>query len=87
MSIQWLLLLLAVAFGAGYESGDELSCKRRRGGIPLPLGVFTVQKDGFPDALPAIRTALAHVHNRSCILQGYRLEMIVKETHVSVLSP
>ncbi|CAB3406168.1 unnamed protein product [Caenorhabditis bovis] len=73
------LFLLLPVFGLLAEL--NLECKRRLGGIPLPLGVFTVQKHGFPDALPPIRTALSHVHNRSCILQGYRLEMIVKDTH------
>ncbi|CAO4374568.1 unnamed protein product [Caenorhabditis nigoni] len=82
MIIQSLVsLLFAVGVVENYDAGEELSCKRRHGGIPLPLGVFTVQKEGYPDALPAIRTALSHVHTRSCILQGYRLEMIVKDTH------
>ncbi|CAD6190776.1 unnamed protein product [Caenorhabditis auriculariae] len=57
-----------------------LPCKRHSGGIPLPLGVFTVKDGRFPDVMPAINVAARHIHERSCLLLGYKIELIVKDT-------
>nr|CDJ98154.1 Extracellular ligand-binding receptor and GPCR domain containing protein [Haemonchus contortus] len=65
----------------------SLSCKPRAGGTPVPIGVFLSSKlpahslDQRPfDAKPAIKLALNYIQNHSCILDGYKLELIYKDT-------
>ncbi|PIO64385.1 hypothetical protein TELCIR_13987, partial [Teladorsagia circumcincta] len=63
-----------------------LSCKPRAGGTPVPLGVFLTTRlphslDQRPfDAKPAIKLALNYIQNHSCILDGFKLELIYKDT-------
>ncbi|VDK78466.1 unnamed protein product, partial [Cylicostephanus goldi] len=65
---------------------STLSCKPRVGGTPVPLGVFinsaptkSLDKKLF-DAKPAIQLALNYIQNHSCILDGFKLELIYKDT-------
>nr|AIT71769.1 gamma aminobutyric acid type b receptor subunit 2 [Anisakis simplex] len=47
--------------------------------IPLPIGIFL--PDPFKKQLKgAIDVALSHIHNQSCILNDYYLQMIFKDT-------
>ncbi|ETN77495.1 7 transmembrane receptor [Necator americanus] len=83
----WSLILATVGFLAPDTSG--LSCKPRPGGTPVPLGVFlnTAAPDSLDkkpiDAKPAIKLALNYIQNHSCILDGFKLELIYKDTQVS----
>ncbi|KAK6750343.1 hypothetical protein RB195_002364 [Necator americanus] len=80
----WSLILATVGFLAPDTSG--LSCKPRPGGTPVPLGVFlnTAAPDSLDkkpiDAKPAIKLALNYIQNHSCILDGFKLELIYKDT-------
>ncbi|KAJ1372798.1 hypothetical protein KIN20_035067, partial [Parelaphostrongylus tenuis] len=63
-----------------------LSCKPRAGGTPVPIGVFmtsvlphSLDKRPF-DVVPAIKLALNFIQNHSCILNGFKLELIYKDT-------
>ncbi|VDM73339.1 unnamed protein product [Strongylus vulgaris] len=80
----WTLLLVSLTTLAPITS--TLSCKPRRGGTPVPLGVFlnsaptkSLDKKLF-DAKPAIKLALNYIQNHSCILDGFKLELIYKDT-------
>ncbi|PAV73719.1 hypothetical protein WR25_04642 [Diploscapter pachys] len=61
-------------------NADSLSCRPRPGGTPVPLGVFLVRRDGYPDMELPIRLALNYIHNHSCILDGFKLELMYKDT-------
>ncbi|VDL78389.1 unnamed protein product [Nippostrongylus brasiliensis] len=82
----WLVLLAAGVFAPEVLG---LSCKPRTGGTPVPLGVFLTTRlpdslDQKPfDAKPAIKLALNYIQNHSCILDGFKLELIYKDTQVS----
>ncbi|WKY03721.1 hypothetical protein Q1695_005018 [Nippostrongylus brasiliensis] len=79
----WLVLLAAGVFAPEVLG---LSCKPRTGGTPVPLGVFLTTRlpdslDQKPfDARPAIKLALNYIQNHSCILDGFKLELIYKDT-------
>ncbi|KAL6739822.1 hypothetical protein Aduo_013230 [Ancylostoma duodenale] len=80
----WSLVLATVGLLAPGATG--LSCKPRSGGTPVPLGVFvtsapanSLDKKIF-DAKPAIKLALNYIQNHSCILDGFKLELIYKDT-------
>lgn len=83
----WSLFFPTLGLLAPGASG--LSCKPRPGGTPVPLGVFvtsapanSLDKKIF-DAKPAIKLALNYIQNHSCILDGFKLELIYKDTQVS----
>ena len=81
-----LLFLLSLLFSVGFST---LSCTPSSTGTPIPIGVFLPNPQSVsafyshtPDLEPAIRVALHYIHNESCILDGYRLELIYKDTEV-----
>ncbi|KJH44776.1 hypothetical protein DICVIV_09204 [Dictyocaulus viviparus] len=82
----WIFILI---YAISLSQTVALSCKPRSGGTPVPIGVFTTSVlpyslDMKPfDVIPSIKLALNYIQNHSCILNGYKLELIYKDTKSS----
>uniref|UniRef100_A0A0K0DHY2 ANF_receptor domain-containing protein n=1 Tax=Angiostrongylus cantonensis TaxID=6313 RepID=A0A0K0DHY2_ANGCA len=80
----WCIIVIYAILTSQIVTG--LSCKPRAGGTPVPIGVFmtsvmpnSLDKKPF-DVVPAIKLALNFIQNHSCILNGFKLELIYKDT-------
>ncbi|CAJ0584831.1 unnamed protein product, partial [Mesorhabditis spiculigera] len=76
-----LLFYFAILLGGGQAS---LTCVPSNTGTTIPIGVFHARggHDSIftPEVEPAVNVALDHIHNQSCILDGYKLQLTYKDT-------
>ncbi|CAI4227280.1 unnamed protein product [Auanema sp. JU1783] len=75
--------LSLVTFFSYCAATDQLSCNPRYGGTPVPIGVFIAKSHlvtKLSDIEIPMRISLHYIQNHSCILDGFKLELITKDT-------